>query len=188
MKRSMIVVVIVPTIFIGIFVLSGCLAPISEPPRRHDCPSESLLLDVSVFPEGTVADVPLSPLPDGGGTSIAVSMGNGEIDASHFIYPYRTPQGAEERFAHELDSIDKNYGEMTTIDLSHLALRADRYIFKCSIISMQPRCFYIARYDNFFVLLILHALPLDTPVEVLLPAIQDIDRRMMRCFEEYPAP
>lgn len=177
-----------PALCVVMAVMTGCLSPSPEPPRRHDCPSESLLVNTSVFPEGTVADEPMSSLPDGGGTSIGVDMGNGEIDVSQLIYPYRTPKGAEGRFDEELQGVTKGYGEMTPIDLPDLALAADRYDFRCSDTETHPRCFYLARYDNFYIELILRTRSLDTPVDVLIPAIQDIDGRMTKCFEEHPAP
>lgn len=174
--------------FVSISVMSSCLAPGPEPSRRHDCPSESLLVDVSVFPDGTVASSPLSSLPDGGQTSIAIEIGSQDIGVSQAVYPYRTPKGAEGRFDEELEGVAKGYSEMTSIDLSDLALGADRYDFRCSDARTHPRCIYLARYDNFYIDLILRTSSPDTSVDVLLPAIEDIDRRMLKCFEEHPAP
>jgi hypothetical protein len=145
-------------------------------------------VDVSVFPEGTTASSPLFGLPDGGKTSISMSIGNSEIGVTHFVYPYRTPKGAGDRFNEELDSVAKNYVHMTPVDLTQLALAADRYDFRCSDAETHPRCLFLARYDNFYIELVLRTASPDTSVDVLIPAIQDIDRRMMRCFEEHPAP
>lgn len=188
MRSSSRVTLTIIALCVAIVVMNGCFAFGSEPPRRHDCPSESLLVDTSVFPKGTVASSPLSSLPDGGGTSIGIDMGNDDIHVSHLIYPYRTPKGAEGGFDEELQGVTKGYGEMTPIDLSNLALTADRYDFRCSDTETHPRCFYLARYDNFYIELILRTRSLDTPIDVLIPAIQDIDGRMMKCFEEHPAP
>lgn len=188
MKRSTITMLLAPSILIGVLVLSGCLARRPEPPRRHDCPSESLLVDVSVFPDGTTASSPLMSLPDGGETSIAVEIGSQDISVSQAVYPFQRPEGAEARFADELDRINKVYAEMVPVDLSHHSLVADRYDFRCSETRTQPRCFYLARYDNFYIDLILRTSSLDISKDVLVPVIQDIDRRMISCFEEHPLP
>lgn len=168
--------------FLGasVFLLSSC----AQPPIRHACPPESLIINETVLPEGMIADTPMSPLPDGGGTSIGNDYGNGLIDVSHAVYPYKVPRGAEEKYESELNRPD-DY-DMSLYDLSTLQIRADQYAFLCSQTKTYPRCKYIAQYDNYYVLLILRTAYLDTPVDVILPAIQDIDNRMMQCLEEYP--
>lgn len=188
MRNSSNVILTITAFCIGIVVMNGCFALGPEPPRRHDCPSESLLVDPSIFPKGTVASSPLSGLPDGGKTSISMSIGNSEIGVTHFIYPYRTPKGAGDRFNEELDGIVENYVHMTPVDLTQLALTADRYDFRCSETETHPRCLFLAQYDNFYIELVLRTATLDTLVDVLIPPIQDIDRRMTQCFEEHPAP
>ena len=168
-----------------ICILSSC----AQPPPRHDCPPESLIINETVFPEGVVAGIPMSPLPDGGGTSIGrdlSSEGESGIHVSHDVYPYKTSEGAAKEFESELNRPSDQ--EMMPYDLSNLQLRADQHAFLCSPTEIHPRCKYIARYDNYYIWLILRTGSLDTPVEVLIPAIEDIDRRMMRCFEEHPAP
>ncbi len=175
-------------IFFGL--LLGVLVGCSQPPVRHACPPESLIVDETVFPEGTIADMPMSPLPDGGGTSIANSYGNGDIDVTHAVYPYKKPKGAENAFEEERNRSTQQ--EMTPYDLSGLPLHAEQSTYLCSPIpSPIPiertfRCAYIAQYDNYLILLFLRT-SFDTPVDVLFPVIQDIDRRMMKCFEEHPA-
>lgn len=166
---------------LAMILLSSCVQPLA----RHDCLPESLIVDETVFPEGTIADIPISPLPDGGGTSIGNDYGNGEIDVTHLVYPYQRPKGAENAFEEELNHLSDQ--DVTSYDLSSLQLRAEQFAFICSSTQTHPRCSYIAQYDNYYIRLILRTPSLDTSVDVLIPAIQDIDNRMMKCFEEHPA-
>jgi len=168
--------------FLGTLVclLNSC----AQPPIRHDCPPESLIVNETILPEGSVADFPISPLPDGGSTSIGIVLGNGEVTVSHYLYPYKIPKGAEKEYESELNRPDDQ--DMLPYDLSNLQIRADQHALLCSQPEPSPRCKYIARYDNYYILLFLRTSSLDTPVDVLIPAIQDIDNRMVKCLEEYP--
>ena len=173
---------------LGAMVLSGCLPSRNEPPRRHDCPPKSLLVDISVFPDDFISDVPMQPLPDEGGNSIGIDMGNGAIDISHDVFPFRTPKGAERRFAEEVHGVEVNYPELRPVDISSLGLHADQVILRCGKEESHPRCIFQARYDNFYVEFILRAPEIDEPMSVLTPALKNIDEKMLMCFAEHPAP
>ena len=168
--------------------LCSCLAPRPEPPRRHDCAPESLLVAIDVFPDNFVSDVPLRPLPDEGGNSIGVDMGNGAIDIGHDIMPYRTPEGAKKRFDEERRGTERNHPELQRVDISGLGLHAEQAELRCGDKETSPRCIYHARYDNFYIEFILRAPEIDDPMPILTPALKDIDAKMMACFAEHPVP
>ena len=176
------------TLSFGAIAFSGCLPPRPEPPRRHDCPPESLLADISVFPDDFVSDTPLRPLPDEGGNSIGIDMGNGPIDISHDILPFRTPKGAEKRFAEEVHGVGRNHPALKPMDISSLGLHADQAILRCGGKEARVRCIYQARYDNFYIEFILRSPDIEDPTEIVFPALQNIDQKMMKCFAEHPAP
>jgi len=181
-------------LFLGLAILSSmwllyrCVAPYPEQPRRHDCPPESLLVDISLFPADMISDEPMHPLPDGGGTSIGVDMGNGSIDISHDVYPYRIPRGAEKRFKEEVGGIRRGHPEHVLIDITDLGLQAEQAALFCGPKKTNPRCIYLARYDNFYVEFFLRAPEIDNPLEVIYPAIKDIDQKMRQCLAEHPGP
>ena len=186
--KAKIALTILFVLSLGAIALSGCLLSRTEPPRRHDCPPESLLVDISVFPDDFISDVPMQPLPDEGGNSIGIDMGNGPIDISHDVLPFRTPKGAERRFAEEVHGVKLNYPELRPVDISPLGLHADQSILRCGRKESHPRCIYQARYDNFYIEFILRAPKIDDPMSVLTPALKDIDAKMMACFAEHPVP
>lgn len=186
--KAKIALTILFVLSVGAIALSGCLPPRTEPPRRHDCPPESLLVDISVFPDDFVGGIPMRPLPDEGGNSIGVDMANETIHISHDILPFRTPKGAERRFAEEVHGVEVNYPELRPVDTSSLGLHADQVILRCGKKGSHPRCIYQARYDNFYIEFILRAPKIDDPMSVLTPALKNIDEKMMMCFAEHPAP
>ncbi len=185
--RIKIVLTILFAFSMGAITLSGCLLPRPEPPRRHDCPPESLLVDVSVFPDDFISDAPMRPLPDEGGNSIGVDMGNGPIDISHDVLPFRTPKGAEKRFKKEVYGVERNYPELRSVDISSLGLHADQSILRCGEKGARVRCIYQARYDNFYIEFILRSPDIEDPTEVVFPALQNIDQKMLKCFADHPA-
>jgi len=176
------------TLSLGAIAFSGCLMPRPESSRRHDCPPESLLVDVSVFPDDFVEGIPMQPLPDEGGNSIGVDMANEMIHISHDILPFRTPKGAKKRFTEEVHGVERNYPELRSMDISSLGLHADQAILRCGEKGASVRCIYQARYDNFYIEFILRSPDIEDPTEVIFPALQNIDQKMLKCFADHPAP
>ncbi len=168
--------------------LCSCLTPRPEPSRRHDCAPESLLVDVSVFPNDFVGGVPMHPLPDEGGNSIGVDMANQMVHISHDVLPFRTPKGAEKRFEKESQGVERNHPELRRVDISGLGLHTEQAELRCGDKETSPRCIYHARYDNFYIEFILRAPEIDDPMPILTPALKDIDAKMMACFAEHPVP
>ena len=173
---------------LGAMAISGCLLPRPEPPRLHDCSPESLLVDISVFPDDFVGGNPMRPLPDEGSNSIGVDMANEMIHISHDVLPFRTPKGAEKRFAEEVHGVERNYPELRSVDISSLGLHADQAILRCGEKGARVRCIYQARYDNFYIEFILRSPNIEDPTEVVFPALQNIDQKMLKCFADHPAP
>lgn len=152
----------------------------------RDCPIRSLLLDIAPFPPGAIAEVPLSPAPEGPPESASVDIGWSDYFAIHEVrrvgstsVAARLFRGRQERYF----SAGRDKPWETPAVPRYRSPIADQYCLKCQEqTDVHYLCKMIAQYEEYYVELIVHVTPDTMTFQLLERVLRAIDERMAQCL------
>jgi len=165
---------------VGLFA-ARCYIFQTAPPR--DCPIESLVLDASVFPPGSLADPIMSPLPDAPTESAGITIGWSRGLANHDVLRMRSAAMAAKEFQREKKW--QFYPEETwevPSSLSYHSPIADQYYVACGAPRHTYMCQMTAQYEEYYVYLVAHMDPETMGIRDLERILRAVDEKMGRCL------